>query len=322
MAARPEAPAPEIVELSRIGAGDLDPLIEEEIRVWRTRLHWDFRPAADLIRRYVGMRALSGFALLAGSRPAGYTYYVCEDRKGLVGNLYVGAAHGSRAYEHHLLAATVEAMMASRAVARIESQLMLLGHIPASAVPFAPSARCYERNFMVLDFAGWAPLPPGKASLRAPVATWDDRYHEDAARLIPAAYAAHIDADINDQYRSIAGARRFLTNLAQYPGCGTFFQPASLVAFHPGGGWVCGVSLASLVAEGVGHITQICVAPEVRGTGVGYELLRRSLGAFRSHGCRKVSLTVTASNRRAVELYERVGFRRERVFPALVWEGF
>ena len=69
MAARPEAPAPEIVELSRIGAGVLDPLIEEEIRAWRTRLHWDFRPAADLIRRYVGMRALSGFALLAGSRP-------------------------------------------------------------------------------------------------------------------------------------------------------------------------------------------------------------------------------------------------------------
>lgn len=322
MAARPEAPAPEIVELSRIGAGVLDPLIEEEIRAWRTRLHWDFRPAADLIRRYVGMRALSGFALLAGSRPAGYTYYVCEDRKGLVGDLYVSAAHWSRAHEHRLLAATVEAMMASPGVARIESQLMLLGHVADSAVPFPAFARRYERNYMVLDFAGWAPLPPGKASHALPLASWDDRYHEDAARLIPAAYAGHIDADINDQYCSMAGARRFLTNIAQYPGCGTFFQPASLVAFHPGGGWVCGVSLASLVADDVGHITQICVAPEVRGTGVGYELLRRSLAVFRSHGCRKVSLTVTAANRKAVELYERVGFRRERVFSALVWDGF
>jgi ribosomal protein S18 acetylase RimI-like enzyme len=71
-----------------------------------------------------------------------------------------------------------------------------------------------------------------------------------------------------------------------------------------------------------GHITQICVAPEVRGTGLGYEVLRRSLMTLQEHGCRKVSLTVTAANREAVDLYERMGFRTTRKFHAFVWEGF
>jgi ribosomal protein S18 acetylase RimI-like enzyme len=43
---------------------------------------------------------------------------------------------------------------------------------------------------------------------------------------------------------------------------------------------------------------------------------------MRENGCRKVSLTVTAANREAVDLYERMGFRTIRKFSAFVWEGF
>jgi ribosomal protein S18 acetylase RimI-like enzyme len=69
-------------------------------------------------------------------------------------------------------------------------------------------------------------------------------------------------------------------------------------------------------------VTQICVAPAVKGQGVGYELLRRSLGVLAQSGAKTVSLTVTAANRDAVRLYERVGFRTVRRFSAFVWEGF
>jgi ribosomal protein S18 acetylase RimI-like enzyme len=77
-----------------------------------------------------------------------------------------------------------------------------------------------------------------------------------------------------------------------------------------------------MVAASVGHIAQICVGNGVRGTGVGYELLRQASLALREGGCRKVSLTVTASNRDAIKLYERTGFQTRRQFPAYVWEGF
>jgi ribosomal protein S18 acetylase RimI-like enzyme len=85
---------------------------------------------------------------------------------------------------------------------------------------------------------------------------------------------------------------------------------------------LCGISLASLVTPETGHVTQICVSPAVRGTGIGYELLRQSLTTLREMGCMSASLTVTAANEDAVALYERVGFETIRRFSAFVWEGF
>ena len=131
-----------------------------------------------------------------------------------------------------------------------------------------------------------------------------------------------MDSRINDQYRTVTGARRFLFNIVQYPGCGAFFRPASVAAFDADSGRVAGICLASIVAPACGHITQVCVMPWARGCGVGYEMLRQTLAALRLEGCGHASLTVTASNSDAVALYERIGFRTVRRFSAYVWEGF
>ena len=65
---------------------------------------------------------------------------------------------------------------------------------------------------------------------------------------------------------------------------------------------------------------QVCVAPGARGAGLGYELVRQSLMALALHGCRLASLTVTASNAAAIQLYRRMGFVNRRDFAAYVWE--
>jgi ribosomal protein S18 acetylase RimI-like enzyme len=83
---------------------------------------------------------------------------------------------------------------------------------------------------------------------------------------------------------------------------------------------MCGISLASMVSPGCGHITQICVNAAVRGKGVGHELLRRSMTSLKESGCHTVSLTVTSANADAVALYEKVGFRTIRRFSAYAWE--
>jgi ribosomal protein S18 acetylase RimI-like enzyme len=83
---------------------------------------------------------------------------------------------------------------------------------------------------------------------------------------------------------------------------------------------LCGLSLTSLVSAESGHITQICVSPSVRGTGIGHALLRHSLLALRKMECRSAGLTVTAANEGAVALYERVGFRTIRQFSAYAWD--
>ena len=108
----------------------------------------------------------------------------------------------------------------------------------------------FERNFMRLDL-GRAPLREGRVRHPMFIEKWSDHYQDAAAQLIAAAYTGHIDSRINDQYRSAAGARRFLYNIVQYPGCGAFYRPASYAAFEAASGRLCGISLASLVAAGV-----------------------------------------------------------------------
>jgi ribosomal protein S18 acetylase RimI-like enzyme len=190
-------------------------------------------------------------------------------------------------------------------------------------MPMAQYLSEFERNFMMLDLERLA-LGPARQSpaQRVYVEKWSEHYQEPAAQLIAAAYIGHVDSLINDQYRSVPGARRFLFNIVQYPGCGVFFKPASVAAFDRITGRICGICLVSMVLPHCGHITQICVAPWVRGTGVGYELLARSLEALRAAGCSRTSLTVTASNQEAIALYESVGFTTIRKFSAYVWEGF
>lgn len=322
MAARSEYALPRLIDLRQLRSGDLAELLAEETEAWRERLDWDFASSADLVRRFVDMQALTGYALVVGNRVVGYTYYVCEERKGLIGDLYVLAENRTAENEQALLVNVVDALATAPWVKRIESQLMMLATPFDRGLPLASKARVYPRTFMEFDAAGVQALPAVKRAASIAYDTWSERRQDEAAQVIAASYEGHIDSDINDQYRSAAGARRFLLNIVQYPGCGVFLQPASFIALQQPSGRMCGLCLSSLVSRDVGHITQICNLPEARGFGIGYELLRRSLTALAEHGCRKVSLTVTSANRHAIELYERVGFRPRTWFAAYVWEGF
>ena len=277
---------PEIVELRRLNARSLEPLLEEETAAWWDTLEWDFEKSADLVRRFVDLRALNGYALVDDGLAVGYISL---------------ASHPQ--------------------ITRIESQLMMLEFGSRRTVPGASHLRAFERNFMRIDLRR-AALAEGRLRRPVHIDRWTDQHLDASAHLIAAAYAGHVDSRINDQYRTAAGARRFLHNIVQYPGCGAFFRPASYAAFEPLRGALCGISLTSLVSRDCGHITQICVSPDVKGSGIGYELLRQSLAALSDMGCRAATLTVTAANEGAVSLYERVGFHTIRRFSAYVWEGF
>ena len=317
------APAPnqEVVDLQRLSSRDLEPLLSEEIATWRAELEWDFEKSAELVRRFMDLRALNGSALVEDGAINGYAYYVLEESKGLIGDLFVRRDVRTVERENALLASVLEPIMANPQIVRVESQLMMIEPALVRDTPQSEWLRRFERNFMRLDLRQ-AALREGRVRQPIRLGKWSDSFQEAAAHLIAAAYAGHIDGQINDQYRTTAGARRFLYNIVQYPGCGAFYRPATYAAFDIASGQMCGVSLTSIVAADCGHITQICVTPQVRGKGVGHELLRQSLVALRDAGCRSASLTVTAANLEAVTLYERVGFETIRHFPAYVWEGF
>lgn len=322
MAALPDVTLPELIELPQLPAKDLEPLFEEEIATWERNFAWDFRPSADLLRRFLQMQSLYGYALRVHREVVGYAYHVCEGRKGLIGDFYVRSSDASHANEMLLLGGIVQALILSPGIRRIESQLMVLRSPLSQSLPFARYLTRHDRYFMEIDRDAALAVPRKPVTFRATVLPWAERFQEEIAHVVAAAYKGHVDADINDQYRTIGGARHFLMNIVKFPGCGRFSPAASLVAIDDSTGRVCGVCLASLVSRTSGHITQLCVLPGLRGAHLGYELLRQTLARLMTSGCKAVSLTVTCSNVDAIRLYESAGFHTRSSFPALVWEGF
>ena len=313
--------SPETRDLRAFSASQLEPLLEDEMRDWQEHLDWDFSRSADLVRRFVDLRSLSGTAMLDNRSITGYSYYVFEEHKGLVGDLYIRQPYRTRERELMLLQIAVHEMITAPFVSRVESQLMLSPAYPVRSLPYHQYARAFERDFMIADLDPSRDLPLRNISGLLRMDNWADYHQEAAAFLIEEAYQGHVDSLINDQYRTVAGARRFLYNIVNYPGCGVFAPAASLVAVS-NFGELAGLSLCSVVNDRTGHITQICVAPAFRGTGLGYELMRRSLLRLLHAGCRRVSLTVTSSNVDAIRLYLSMGFKTTRHFHAYVWEGW
>ncbi len=314
----PDAEGPEIVELSRLSGRELDPLLLEESVEWERELDWDFSRSADLVRQFADMRALMGYALIDRGEIAGYGYSVLEEQKGLIGDLYLRPQWRDGSHDVRLLRAILDGLIATRSVRRIESQLMLVDPSVGKALQRERFIKLQDRILMKLDTASPPYLPAGTALRRFHIEPWSEHHHEMAAGVISLAYSNHVDSEINDQYRSAAGARRFLYNIVQFPGCGMFFRQGSFVAFDPRTGWMAGIVLTSFVADQVGHITQLCVTPAAQGQRLGYELLREAVNALRIHGARRVSLTVTASNAPAIRLYARSGFRDVRHFLSYV----
>src|SRR5580698_7670799 len=138
--------APETRDLRAFSASQLEPLLEEEMLEWREALDWDFSRSADLVRRFVDLRALSGTALLDGRTVSGYCYYVYEEHKGLVGDLYISRPHRTRDRELLLLNTAVQDMISAPFVTRVESQLMLPAMYPLRSLPFREYAHAYERD--------------------------------------------------------------------------------------------------------------------------------------------------------------------------------
>ncbi len=307
----------EMVPLRHLQAQDLEDLLVEETAVWRRELSWDFAPSAALVRRYLDMRGLEGFACFVSGRLAGYIYFVEEDHKALIGDVYVLQAYSGLDLDLRLLQTAMREIQQRTSIRRAESQLLLLRVAP-ERLPAWRNLTVFDRLFMM---AGTTQPVPFAIPQGYELVPWTELRQEEAAHLIADCYRHHIDSQINDQYRDVAGARRFLLNIVQYPGCGNFFSEGAVAAIDRTGR-LAGLSLTSMVAPHTGHITQICVGTHAQSQGLGGALLAFSLNSFAACGCRDASLTVTGSNSSAVHLYRNYGFTIARRFRAYVWQGW
>ncbi|MCI0403140.1 MAG: GNAT family N-acetyltransferase [Acidobacteria bacterium] len=321
MAVAPRLSPFEVLDLRMLPASALAELFEEERRHWETELRWDYGSSVELLRRHIDAHSLPGYAALWQGRVAGYCFFVYEEEKGLLGDLYVLAAHrGGVAGEPRpvataLLEHALETLEQSPVVKRIEAQLIPFGLEPLEPLFGARGYRIFPRLFMLKELQRGAPALATEPLAAAPVRPWEERDFDAAADLIVSAYQEHIDSQINDHYSHSSGALRFLKNIILFPGCGIFRAGWSFVA-EGSRGRLDGAVLVSEVAHGIAHVTQICVRPELQKHGLGRRLMQATLAAAVASGCTGVSLTVTAENRSAVNLYRGLGFTILKEFSA------
>ena len=322
----PAAPELEILDLRHFSAAQLGPLLRDEAALWNARLRWDYTQSINLLLEYLDSRVLPGFvALDRNRRLVGYTFCVYEASKAVIGDVYTfgEATSATNPISDKLLDHLIEMLEATPGIDRIESQLLMF---PAGALasPFRGRGfRSFPRLFTLADLNTAAfnrPAPTIEKSSGLRLERWKPDLFQPAAALIHSSYLGHEDAQINDQYQTVAGAERFLHNIIRFPGCGLFDTDHSLILRDTRTDALVGMLLCSRVRPDTAHITQLCLSPTLRGRGLGEAMLLTCATALRQRGIAAISLTVTETNTQARALYDRFGFATQHRFEAMTWD--
>ncbi|HEY0794376.1 MAG TPA: N-acetyltransferase [Acidisarcina sp.] len=334
----------EILDLRHYSATHLRPVLEHENRLWDERLHWDFKPSADLLLQYLDSHILPGYIAVDHGQVAGYIFCVYEESKAVIGDVFAHPGPGSETtaaeIENRLSEFVIELLQNSPGVDRIEAQLILHPYGVHQATFDRNGFTTWPRLFMSLNLT--KDRHPGTPQPHLISAThrdsraatqlaelkmrpWQDSDFTAAGRLIADAYSGHLDSIINDQYRTIAGSLRFLHNIVRFPGCGIFDPAASFVITGAGisglpSDHLVGLLLCSRIRPDVAHVTQICVAAPYRNQGLASRLLQACIQNLTARNITELTLTVTEGNSGAVSLYRNSGFKQTHVFPAMTWQ--
>jgi ribosomal protein S18 acetylase RimI-like enzyme len=322
----------EIIDLRRFNAPEFSPLLEAESCAWGEELRWDFAPSAQVISNCLREKRLAGYALVLEGKVRGYCFFFYDGEKGLIGDLFVEPSAGGTEQALRLLEHVIETLLGTPGLHRVEAQIPHFRFEDLEPSFASHRFESYLRRFMLLPLAERAPLP-GTSGVEPSaqrgaghevaegflIVPWERRYDHAAAELLHAAYRRHVDAMINDQYGSIAGASRLVENIVRQQGCGEYLPDVSRVAIHRASQRLAGLLAVTTVRPHTAHIPQIAIAPAFQGHGLGTALMLESFQDLSQQGYQEVSLTVTDANGGAVRLYQRLGFETFRTFGAFVY---
>jgi len=308
------------VTLVPLDAADLqlvETLLDDELLAWESELGWDYRDVQHILLSFIARKALPGYVAMDGRRPVGYVYFLAHATKGVIGTIYRAGSEVPQEVINGLIEAAVTALRKNVFLRRIEAQVM-----PFHGANLADGFRQhgfdqYPRQFLELDLALFSSRPQSAA--KDAIVPWEPAHLAGAARAAWLGYRNQVDARVCEDYCSEAGCEGYLRSLVDTPGCGTFLPAASYVALDSQG-TICGFVVVSKVSRTGAMIPQISILPSHQGRGLGKALMDRAIAALAAQGWKTVGLTVTVENRRALEWYQREGFRLKKEFGAYVWQ--
>jgi ribosomal protein S18 acetylase RimI-like enzyme len=304
--------------ISHLHGDHLLPLMEEEEKVWMSDLKWDYSPVRQILLSFMKQKLLPGYvAITEEKKPVGYTYFLVNQAKGIIGALYVSKANRSQETVEQLLSLSIACLKDSPSVKRVEAQIMPFHDANFTATFTQHGFGYYPRYYLNLDL-NTSPQHADFSSLER-IIPWDSAYLERAAEMTRISYHNQTDAEICEDYRTPSGCESYLRSLVENPGCGIFMPEASFMALDARNA-PCGLVICCRISNTAGMIPQIAVHPSYQGRDLGNALLFRSFNQLRNKGFDTVSLTATKKNRRAFDWYQRLGFRIQKEFGAYVWE--
>ena len=308
----------DFVNLSEIRSSEIIHLWDREVSFYRTVLNWDVSHAIRGLKQALAKGQLYG----KGVRSEGSlcAYYCCAIDCGRAVISGFGVSHPSIGKE--ITKAMLEELVKhldNFSVRRIESQFIGFD-IPGLVECFeAEDFKTNSREFLRI------PLPSSKSlhfmNRSILVQPFDSFSLEDMATLMHDSHAGLVDSEINELYATRQGCKTLLDDIVIQHGCGNFLPDASSIAAVNGADRAGGFAIVSLIGNGHGHLAQLAVAPEFQKQGVGRFLLDCTLAKCSELGLGMLSLMVSSRNKRAKNLYHRVGFETVYRFPVFFREN-
>jgi ribosomal protein S18 acetylase RimI-like enzyme len=295
----------------------LQPLMEDEERMWRADLDWDYAPIRQVLVAFIRQKLLPGYVAVADGNALGYTYFLTNQSKGVIGALYAMNAARSQEAVDELLALSISCLKDTQNTKRVEAQIMPFNHLNLSSAFMRNGFSHCRRYYLDLDLNNNRTKAELPSALR--IIPWDATYLARTAEMTLLSYENQVDAEICQDYRTETGCESYLRSMVDNPGCGIFIPEASFVGLN-GQDTLCGFVFCCRISNGAAIIPQIAVHPLYQGRRLGNMLMNRAFAQLKALGFRTVCLTVTEENLRAFEWYQRLGFKMRKEFGAYVWQ--
>jgi ribosomal protein S18 acetylase RimI-like enzyme len=261
---------------------------------------------------------LSGKAVRQGNDVIGYSYYMLEGHRAVLGSLVLSRRTDDSSVGVRVLGSLLASIHNDPSIHRVESQFIGHGMPWLSGFFQSRGFAEYGRVFLRRSLDGFPSEIPRDANFHFEICS--PACLAEAAYLMQEAHEGSIDAEMNEAYRTRDGCRTLLDNILHRRGCGDPVPSASFLARDNVNG-VSGFVLATQISPGHAHLAQIAVSPAMQGRGLGRFFLQRALVALAEKGFRTVSLIVSGANRKAYALYESLGFQEVLCFPVFSWDS-
>jgi ribosomal protein S18 acetylase RimI-like enzyme len=285
-------------------ASEIAPLLEREAAAWRRELDWDVRWSWRVLEPARAAGTLPGFvARNPRGRILGWTWFLKH-----ADCLQVAALCADEALVARRLA---QAVLESEPARTAATAVWSVRGTPPGLRDVLTSAGLDAARYLFLRgaLADGGPDPGGRP--------WGAADRHAAELLCRRSYGDRPHVRAFAPGGTAEEWRDYLRALFETDGCGVFLPEASFVEEDAAGELTGGI-IASTIAPGIAHVSQIVVRPDCRGAGLGRRLLLASMRACAARGYRAMTLLVAEDNAPARALYARTGFERTAEFLVAV----